>query len=57
MIYEADFVDTSYGYRPNRSAKETIEENRYLKGAEFIKALNRKLQGHYNFYNVYLPNN
>jgi len=25
-IFEADFVDTSYGYRPNRSAKEAIED-------------------------------
>jgi len=32
--------------------KEWIKENRHLKGASFIKALNRKLQGHYNYYNV-----
>jgi RNA-directed DNA polymerase len=25
-IFESDFVDTSYGYRPNRSAKEAIED-------------------------------
>ena len=25
-IFEADFVDTSYGYRPNRSAREAIED-------------------------------
>jgi RNA-directed DNA polymerase len=35
-----------------RRIKEWIKENRHLKGAEFIKALNRKLQGHYNYYNV-----
>ena len=32
--------------------KEWIKTNRHLKGADFIKALNRKLQGHYNYYNV-----
>ena len=32
--------------------KEWIKTNRHLKGVEFIKALNRKLQGHYNYYNV-----
>lgn len=35
-----------------RRIKEWIKENRHLKGAEFIKALNRKLRGHYNYYNV-----
>jgi RNA-directed DNA polymerase len=25
-IFEADFVDTSYGYRPYRSAREAIED-------------------------------
>lgn len=35
-----------------RRIKEWIKGNRHLKGAEFIKALNRKLQGHYNYYNV-----
>lgn len=25
-IFESDFVDTSYGYRPNRSAREAIED-------------------------------
>jgi len=25
-IFESDFVETSYGYRPNRSAKEAIED-------------------------------
>jgi len=32
--------------------KEWIKENRHLKGGFFIKALNRRLRGHYNFYNV-----
>jgi group II intron reverse transcriptase/maturase len=32
--------------------KEWIKENRHLKGVFFIKALNRRLQGHYNYYNV-----
>jgi Ni,Fe-hydrogenase III component G len=35
-----------------RRIKEWIKENRHLKGAEYIKALNKKLQGHYNYYNV-----
>lgn len=35
-----------------RRIKEWIRENRHLKRAEFIKALNRKLQEHYNYYNV-----
>jgi group II intron reverse transcriptase/maturase len=35
-----------------RRIKEWIKENRHLKGVGFIKALNRKLQGHYNYYNV-----
>jgi group II intron reverse transcriptase/maturase len=35
-----------------RRIKEWIKENRHLKGIYFIKALNRKLQGHYNYYNV-----
>lgn len=25
-IFESDFVETSYGYRPNRSAREAIED-------------------------------
>jgi len=28
-IFESDFVDTSYGYRPNRSAKEAIEDMKF----------------------------
>jgi len=36
----------------SRRIKEWIKENRHLKGVYFIKALNRKLQGHYNYYNV-----
>ena len=35
-----------------RRIKEWIKENRHLKGREFIKALNRRLQGHYNYYNI-----
>lgn len=32
--------------------KDWIKTNRHLMGASFIEALNRKLQGHYNYYNV-----
>jgi group II intron reverse transcriptase/maturase len=35
-----------------RRIKEWIKRNRHLKGVSFIKALNRRLQGHYNYYNV-----
>jgi len=32
--------------------KDWIKKNRHLKGIEFIKALNRRLRGHYNYYSV-----
>ncbi len=32
--------------------KDWIKENRHLKGIKFIKALNRRLQGHYNYYSI-----
>ena len=32
--------------------KEWTKKNRHLKGIRFIKALNRRLQGHSNYYNV-----
>ena len=35
-----------------RRIKDWIKENRHLKGITFIKALNRKLHGHYNYYSV-----
>lgn len=35
-----------------RRIKEWIKQNRHLKGVGFIRALNRRLQGHYNYYNV-----
>jgi len=35
-----------------RRIKEWIKENRHLKGSYFITALNRRLRGHYNYYNV-----
>lgn len=35
-----------------RRIKEWIKANRHLKGEIFIKALNRRLRGHYNYYNV-----
>jgi RNA-directed DNA polymerase len=35
-----------------RRIKEWIKENRHLKGRAFIKALNKRLQGHYNYYNI-----
>ncbi len=35
-----------------KRVKEWIKENRHLKGRVFIKALNRRLQGHYNYYNI-----
>lgn len=35
-----------------RRIKEWIKENRHLKGGAFIQALNRRLQEHFNYYNV-----
>jgi len=35
-----------------RRIKDWIKENRHLKGIKFIKALNRRLHGHYNYYSV-----
>jgi RNA-directed DNA polymerase len=35
-----------------RRIKDWIKENRHLKGCGFIKALNRRLQGHYNYYKI-----
>ena len=32
--------------------KEWIKENRHLKGRQFVKELNRRLQGHYNYYGL-----
>lgn len=35
-----------------RRIKEWIKANRHLKGGAFIEALNRRLRGHYNYYNI-----
>ena len=35
-----------------RRIKEWIKDNRHLKGRTFIEALNRRLRGHYNYYNI-----
>lgn len=35
-----------------RRIKEWIRDNRHLKGKQFIKGLNRRLQGHYNYYGL-----
>jgi len=35
-----------------RRIKEWIKENRHLPGRQFIKELNRRLQGHYQYYGV-----
>ncbi len=35
-----------------RRIKEWIRDNRHLKGKQFIKELNRRLQGHYNYYGL-----
>lgn len=35
-----------------RRIKEWIKDNRHLKGRAFIEALNRRLRGHYNYYNI-----
>ena len=35
-----------------RRIKEWIRENRHLRGRNYITALNRRLQGHYNYYGL-----
>ena len=35
-----------------RRIKDWIKENRHLPGRQFIKELNRRLQGHYNYYGL-----
>lgn len=35
-----------------RRIKEWIKDNRHLRGGIFIEALNRRLRGHYNYYNI-----
>ena len=35
-----------------RRIKEWIRDNRHLKGRQFIQELNRRLQGHYNYYGL-----
>ena len=35
-----------------RRIKDWIKKNRHLKGISYIKALNRRLRGHYNYYSV-----
>jgi RNA-directed DNA polymerase len=35
-----------------RRIKEWIRDNRHLKGKQFIQELNRRLQGHYNYYGL-----
>ena len=35
-----------------RRIKEWIKINHHLKGRAFIEALNRRLRGHYNYYNI-----
>ena len=38
--------------RAKRRMNEWIRSNRHLKGRYFIRALNRKLVGHYNYYGI-----
>ncbi len=35
-----------------RRIKDWIKQNRHLKGITFIRALNKRLRGHYNYYSV-----
>ncbi|MGH8550506.1 MAG: group II intron maturase-specific domain-containing protein [Methylococcales bacterium] len=35
-----------------RRIQKWIRDNRHLKGKQFIKELNRRLQGHYNYYGL-----
>jgi hypothetical protein len=48
-IYEQDFLDCSYGFRPGRGAHQALEA--LWKGLKHA-AINRKLRGHYAYYGV-----
>ena len=58
-VFEADFRDCSYGFRPKRSAKQALEVVRkacnnkgyYVKTIDYsrMNATNAKLQGYANY--------
>jgi hypothetical protein len=46
-IYEQDFLDCSYGFRPGRSAHQALEAI-----WQQHRSLNRKLSGHYSYFGI-----
>jgi len=47
-IFEADFLDCSYGFRPNRSAHDALEEIRKTMNAGFIVVLDADIEGFFD---------
>jgi RNA-directed DNA polymerase len=47
-IFEADFEDCSYGFRPGRSAHQALEEIRHLIDAGFTAVYDADLQGYFD---------
>lgn len=47
-IFEADFLDCSYGFRPNRSAHEALEEIRVWTNRGFKFVLDADIQGYFD---------
>ena len=47
-IFEADFLDCSYGFRPNRSARDTLEEIRVSMNSGFRVVLDADIKGFFD---------
>jgi RNA-directed DNA polymerase len=47
-IFEADFLDCSYGFRPNRSAHDALEEIRKTMNAGFRVVLDADIKGFFD---------
>ncbi len=45
-------MDTDQDGVPKRRMKQWIRANRHLPGRQFVKELNRKLVGHYNYFGI-----
>jgi len=47
-IFEADFFDCSYGFRPNRNAHDAIEEIRRTTNAGYVVVLDADIKGYFD---------
>jgi RNA-directed DNA polymerase len=47
-IFEADFEDCSYGYRPGRSAQQALQEIRGYMNAGYQAVYDADLQGYFD---------